>query len=174
MNTFQDALMETSPMLAETDVAEQSLSEYELERGKPMPSKIHSIIQTNIATLLNYGYKSRFRVLSELSVRLYGTKYVPDIALYNKDASDWHEEELEMTTPPLLAIEIVSPSQSIDEMKEKADKYLAAGVKSVWLVLPALAGVMVLQSGRKARFFSEGELVDDMLEIRLPIDDVFE
>jgi hypothetical protein len=37
-----------------------------------------------------------------------------------------------------------------------------------------LAGVMVLQSGRKARFFSEGELVDDMLEIRLPIDDVFE
>jgi len=165
--------METAPMLAEMDVAEQPLSEYELERGKPMPNKQHAVTQANLLDAL-LPYKVRYKRLPELSVRLEGDKYVPDIALYPIDASDWHIPENEMTLPPLLAIEIVSPSQSIDEMKEKADKYLAAGVKSVWLVLPALAGVMVLQSGRKARFFSEGELVDDMLEIRLPIDDVFE
>jgi Uma2 family endonuclease len=165
--------METAQMLDETEIAE-TISDYELERGKPMPSKLHSAIQTNIATSLKYNHKHRFKVLSELSVRLLGDKYVPDIALYDKDASDWREEEIEMTTPPLLAIEIESPSQSTNQMTEKAQKYLAAGVKSVWLVFPALVGVMVYHEGRKPRFFSDGELVDDVLDIRVAIDDVFE
>lgn len=125
-------------------MAEEEISDYEMERGKPMPSKLHSVIQANLSYLLKCLYKSRFRALSELAIRLDGNKYVPDICLYSVDASNWHEEEIEMTEPPLLAIQIESPRQSTYEMKEKADTYLAAGVRSVWIVLPALAGVMVL------------------------------
>jgi Uma2 family endonuclease len=165
--------METAQMLDEAEIAE-TISDYELERGKPMPSKLHSAIQTNIATSLKYNHKHRFKVLSELSIRLLGDKYVPDIALYDKNASDWREEEIEMTVPPLLAIEIESPSQSTNEMTEKAHQYLAAGVQSVWLVMPALGGIMLFHNGRKPRFVADGDLVDDVLDIRIAIDEVFE
>jgi Uma2 family endonuclease len=171
--------MKTAQILAETPIktsifGETILSDYELQRGKPMPSKLHSVIQTNIATFLKYGYKPQYQVLTELSIRLQGNKYVPDIALYDKNASNWQEEEIEMTLPPLLAIEIESPSQATDEMKAKADKYLSAGVRSVWLVMPALAGVMVLHSAAKARFFSDGDVVDEVLSIRIPVGEIFE
>lgn len=170
--------METAQMLAETPIETSiyggTISDYELERGKPAPSKLHAVIQSNIATSLQYRYKPQFRLLMEIDLRLFGKKYVPDIALYDKNSSDWREEEIEMTLPPLLAVEIESPSQATDEMKSKADKYLAAGVKSVWLVMPALGGVMVFHSGAKARFYSDGDVIDDALDIRIPVEEIFE
>ncbi len=165
--------METTELAQPAPYQAKGLSDYEIERGKPMPSKVHATTQTNVIVALA-KYKKQYRQLTELSLRLQGEKLVPNIALYAEDASDWHENEIEMTLPPLLSVEIVSPSQSIDEMKEKADKYFAAGVRSVWLVLPALAGVMVLHAGERARFFSEGDIVDDALGIRIPVDEVFE
>jgi Uma2 family endonuclease len=170
--------METAQMLAETPVDTsiycKTISDYELERGKPAPSKLHAVVQSNIAASLQHRYIHQFRLLMEIDLRLLGKKYVPDIALYDKYASDWQEEEIEMLLPPLLAIEIESPTQATGLMKEKADKYLAAGVKSVWLVLPALAGVMVLHPNTKARFYSEGDLVDDVLDIAIPVEEIFE
>lgn len=170
--------MLTSSYLASSDFDiafdEPPLSEYELERGKPIPSRRHSLVQSNIVFLLKQQYSSRYRALSELTLRLRSEKYVPDISLYYADAFDWNEEEVEVYVPPLLAIEIVSPSQSIDEMKAKADKYLASGVRSVWIVLPSLASVMVLHAGKKAQFFNEGTFVDSELGIELSIDAVFE
>lgn len=160
-------------MLVETKSNETALSEYELDRGKPIPNKQHSITQANLLDVL-LRYKQQYKRLPELSLRLLGEKFVPDIALYATTASDWHQPETEMTLPPLLAIEIVSPSQTMEEMTIKAHKYIAAGVRSVWLVLPLLAGVMVLHTGQKTRFFSEGNLVDEELGIEIPIDEVFE
>jgi Uma2 family endonuclease len=148
-------------------------SEYEKERGKQMPSKQHSIVQSNLIYLLKSLYKTRYRVLSEITVRLGEHKYVPDIAVYARDASDWTKEEMEMTAPPLLAIEIESPSQSTGEMKDKADTYLAAGVRSVWLAFPPLATVMVMRLNAKAQFYSDGEVVDETLDIRVPVEEIF-
>lgn len=168
-----ETLTETSIAAEASSLLGEEVSDYERERGKPMPSKVHAATQTNVIIALA-RYKKQYKQLTELSLRLDGEKLVPDIALYALSASDWHENESEMTLAPLLCIEIVSPTQSIDEMKEKADKYFAAGVRSVWLVLPALAGVMVLHANTKARFFSEGDLLDNELGISIPVDEVFE
>jgi Uma2 family endonuclease len=152
---------------------EEKRSDYEIERGKPMPGKRHSLIQTNIGTAIKSRYKHQYRTMSKLSMRLLGEKYVPDIAVYLFEASDWNKEEIEMTLTPLLVVEIESSRQSTDEIKEKADKYFAAGVRSVWLVLPALIGVMMLHPGTPAQFFSQGEIMDDALGIRIPVNEVF-
>jgi Uma2 family endonuclease len=152
---------------------EEELSEYEIERGKPIPTMPHAIAHENLMDAL-VRYKHLYRRLPEISMRLLGEKFVPDIALYSRNAVDWYGGNAEMTLPPLLNIEILSPSQTIGQMKEKADKYLAAGVRSVWLVMPALAGVMVLQPQRKAKFFSDGELVDDALDIRINAEEIIE
>jgi Uma2 family endonuclease len=38
--------------------------------------------------------------------------------------------------PPILAVEILSPSDTQDEIDEKIDQYLAAGVLLVWIIDP--------------------------------------
>ena len=37
---------------------------------------------------------------------------------------------------PVLAVEILSPSDTLDEISEKIDDYLAAGVALVWIINP--------------------------------------
>ena len=44
---------------------------------------------------------------------------------------------------PALAIEVVSPSNSAQDMCKKALQYLAAGSRAVWLVYPALRLVQI-------------------------------
>ena len=37
---------------------------------------------------------------------------------------------------PEICIEVVSPSNSVKELSEKTDAYLAAGAEEVWLIYP--------------------------------------
>ena len=37
---------------------------------------------------------------------------------------------------PEISIEVVSPSNSVKELSEKTDAYLAAGAEEVWLIYP--------------------------------------
>ena len=39
-----------------------------------------------------------------------------------------------MVGPPILAVEVLSPSETVEEIDEKVDEYLAAVVAYVWLV----------------------------------------
>ena len=62
----------------------ETLSDYELERGKPMPSTLHSLVQGNIVYLLKSSYKN-YLVLPELSLTSAdGKPLVPDIAIYTQ------------------------------------------------------------------------------------------
>ena len=44
-----------------------TLSEYEIERNKPMPSLNHSAIQINLGAELRNWYKNQYRLVSERS-----------------------------------------------------------------------------------------------------------
>ncbi len=48
------------------------ISDYELERGKPMPSENHSAIQLNIGFELKTKYRNQFRFMSELNIEVGG------------------------------------------------------------------------------------------------------
>ena len=45
--------------------------------------------------------------------------------------------------PPILAVEILSPSDTIEDITDKVDDYLAAGVPLVWIVSPKFRTVEV-------------------------------
>ncbi|MBX9583044.1 MAG: Uma2 family endonuclease [Gemmataceae bacterium] len=45
-----------------------------------------------------------------------------------------YEDEGHCTTAPDLAVEVVSPNDLSDEVEEKRDEWLAAGVREVWIV----------------------------------------
>lgn len=55
---------------------------------------------------------------------------------------------------PTLAVEILSPSTTLEEINEKVDEYLAVGVPLIWLVDPYRRTVQVLRPGTEPESFN--------------------
>ncbi len=145
---------------------------YEIERGKPMPSKNHAIVQSNLAGAL-LAYRSKYTVLSELSLKLPGREATPDICIYAKLPFDLSSDEIKMTEPPLLIVEIVSPSQSDYDTVQRFKDYFKDGVKSCWLVQIAIGIITVYGPDMKPYVFSSGEVKDPALDISVRLDEIF-
>ena len=47
----------------------------------------------------------------------------PDITVSNMRQPDWLHDEIHVTAVPLTAIEIVSPSQSVNDLIPKVERY---------------------------------------------------
>jgi len=57
---------------------------------------------------------------------------VPDVLIMRSgDTFDRY-----VTSPPLIAIEILSPEDSLRAMQEKAAEYRAFGVENIWIIDP--------------------------------------
>jgi Uma2 family endonuclease len=151
------------------------VSDYELERGKPMPTTKHGSVQANLLGLLISRYKKQFRFISELTIELGEKTAVPDISIYNHFDIQWDEEEPAVREePPIVAIEIISPSQTLTEIRDKARKYFVQGVKSCWIVQPELQIISVFHPGEKPHTFTTGMVEDSAVGIQIPIEEVFE
>jgi len=61
-------------------------------------------------------------------------------------------ESNDLTGAPALAIEVVSPSNTADEMNRKVRNYLANGGIEVWVVYPESRSVWVFRAGRAEEF----------------------
>jgi len=142
-----------------------------------MGSRNHSYLQMKLgALLLNF---EEYMVLSEISLDSSSldnnSKEIrPDLALFPKQSINFLQDEIRMQTMPLLAIEILSPRQSIDEILEKFSTYFELGVKSCWLVLLPLQSVSVFSTANQEQTFSQDELVDSVLNIHLTIKSIFQ
>ena len=157
------------------NVATAILSEYEIERNKPMPSFNHGAIQANLIHLLKNNAKSRFSIISELTLDLAEWPSVPDISIYSKRPIDPKNDIIKMPEPPLCAIEILSPTQSFNDLIVKSVSYFEHGVKSCWIVLPALKNIYVFSNADEYEMYRATEtLQDSVLGISFPILEVFE
>ena len=67
-------------------------------------------------------------VMTEICVR------VPDVAWASTDFLAANVDSTPFPTAPQLCVEITSPSNSEDEIREKIQAYLAAGASEVWVV----------------------------------------
>ncbi|RZJ62126.1 MAG: Uma2 family endonuclease [Hymenobacter sp.] len=151
-------------------------SAYELERGKPMPSKLHGRIQARLIGLLYVSYGQTHTIYSELSITLAPlfAKQVPDIAVYEGLAAYSQADEITVKVSPTLAVEIVSPTQALSEMTGKIEGYLAAGIKSCWIVLPELRSVALsTKAGYHQTFDSSATLRDPVTGIELELAKLF-
>lgn len=150
----------------------QEISEYELERGKPLPSKNHGIVQFNLS--LAFGrYAEKYTFIPELSLELGGEPIVPDMSVFPKLEVDWRNDEVKLTDPPLLVVEILSPTQSLDTLVKKAGTYFEAGVRSCWIVQPVLETIVVLVPGNRPVYFTSGEVVDPATGIAVRVEEIF-
>lgn len=163
-------------VFSEAEIAEATpLSDYEIERNKPMPSLNHGLVQANLIAILWSLYRTQFSVISELSLTLSGWKSVPDVCLFPKKSFNPKKDRITVEEPPICAIEIISPSQSSDLLSEKADEYFAHGVQSCWLVFPRFEYIQVYSSPDSFEIYRKNEVLkDEVLGISIPIAEVFQ
>lgn len=157
-------------------IEQETLSDYEIERGKPMPSRNHSLVQTQIGFLLKRDYGKEFSILSEAEISFLPKNAVPDICIYPKMQVNFEEEDvIKMPNPPITAIEILSPKQALEDVVAKArDIYFPNGVKSVWVVMISLKTVAIIALNTEPKYFTSSELFDPSTNIRLVVNEIFQ
>jgi Uma2 family endonuclease len=62
--------------------------------------------------------------------------------------------------PPILAVEILSPTDRQEDILDKVAQYLANGVKVVWVLEPRFRTVTVYQPGTAPVMFNESQHLD--------------
>lgn len=150
------------------------LSDYELERGKPMPDLNHSLIQRRLLLRFDRRYENRFTILPEINVKLKKRDRVPDLAVYPPLSFNPRHNQLVMTKMPLCAIEILSEMQNLSDLMTKNDEYFEAGILSYWLVLPQLQSIYVFHSADEYEIFTRKDILKDtVLDIELDLAEVF-
>ncbi|MBU1820168.1 MAG: Uma2 family endonuclease [Bacteroidetes bacterium] len=157
------------------ETAVEHLSEYELERGKPMPNAVHGAIQANLSFELKLRYRDSYRILSETSLATQPDSTTPDVIIYPSSITlNYENEPAKRSDAPLVCIEIQSPSQSNEEMVAKTHLYFDFGVKSCWVVFPSLQAVMVFERPGYYHFFHHDDtLTDPNTGLELPLQAIF-
>jgi Uma2 family endonuclease len=118
--------------------------EYEgsgLVRQKLAPTTTHALLHGHLVHLLLAGGAGV--VLPELRTLLGGTSRVPDIAVYGRRPAEEHP-----STPPRIAIEILSPGQDAGSEAPRCAWYVEQGTRLALLVDP---------DAREVRAFAWGE-----------------
>lgn len=152
----------------------EKLTEYEIERNKQKPSKNHAILQKRLIVSLSNLIDSKLEVLSEIALDLADWEFTPDIAIFQKMEINFSIDEVRITQAPLCVVEILSPTQSLQDLTDKIRKYFEKGVQSAWLVLPALKSIYVYSSADEYKAFTfEDTLKDAKLEIELQMQEIF-
>lgn len=157
----------------DTESIEAELSDYERERGKPMPSPVHSILQIRFA--IQFDRHSDFDTYSELTIDFTGHRpyFTPDLSVYPKKKIDFLSTEVRATESPLLTLEILSPTQPYRDLLKHSQFYLEHGVKSCWIVVPVSRTVTILFPDGSQHQQDKGVITDSATGLSANLDEVF-
>lgn len=138
----------------------------------------HSRLTSRITWLLSAAYEDKdedeYDVLPELDIELSTGRAKSDVALIPKQVYNWRENIIAFPHAPITAIEILSPTQSLDALAGKIDKiYLAGGVQSAWLAVPFLKTVHVFLPDGTINTFATGALHDPASGVELALEAIF-
>ena len=145
---------------------------YELVDGvlvvTPAPSTLHQRCAYRLAALLLGAAGADHDVLGAPYDYLVGptTLLQPDVLVARRE--DLGEARLEL--PPLLVVEVLSPSTRLTDLGTKRLAYEAAGVPAYWLVDPHEPSLTVLRL-HEGRYAQEAKVVaDERYEASHPFD----
>ena len=116
-------------------LAEIELEEFIEEEKEEMPSLNHSYICAEIIEQL--AENKAVKVLPELTLKI-GKGLTPDLSVYPRSVikPNFRRDITQFAEMPMVAIEVISASQNIQKLLEKANRMVKAGVKSVWTIEP--------------------------------------
>ena len=132
---------------------------------KMSPRWNHAIIQPDLAASINAFARPRGmgRAVTELRCTYGGESHVFDLTFWAQDRIPdpaAREAVGGIPTPPDLAVEILSPGQTVGELSRKLRSAIRRGVRLGWLVDDRRRQVHVLRPGVRARVLEVGAVLD--------------
>jgi len=112
------------------------------QHGDNMPSLNHSYICSRI--LRQLFQNDAVEALSELTLDI-DNGLTPDISVYPVEAisPNFFRDIKKIQELPILSIEVMSASQNIQDILEKAERMIQAGIRAVWTVEPYTRAIFV-------------------------------
>jgi len=113
---------------------------YELDDGvlvvSPPPAINHQLVLHRLSMLLQDACPREYLILPGPGVEMTKFQYrIPDLVVITVDNFDIEAKSL--SRPPVLAVEIASPSTAIYDMNRKREVYASFGIASYWIVRPS-------------------------------------
>jgi Uma2 family endonuclease len=114
-------------------------NKYELDDGilvvSPAPAIKHQVVVTRLIVMLASQAPPEYLVIGGPGLEMSRIQYrIPDIAVVT--VGDVGIDEKSATKPPVLAIEVASPSTAIYDRNRKKDVYAGFAIESYWIVRP--------------------------------------
>jgi Uma2 family endonuclease len=89
------------------------------------------------------------------------------VTVRQPDVSVLSTERIQSTAPddyfegaPELAVEVVSPSDSAEDLEIKLEQYLQSGAKEVWILYPRTRRLHLFRPGNQLRMLDETQTLD--------------
>ncbi|MGB8261019.1 MAG: Uma2 family endonuclease [Terracidiphilus sp.] len=152
---ISDELWTVREYLATTWSPDRELVDGRIEE-RNLGEKDHSILQRYLTVLFAIKRAEwRVEVFPELRTQVAATSFrVPDVLVVRAGESFGRF----LKHPPLIAVEILSPEDTLRNMQEKFAQYLRFGVQNIWIVDPGprlaytytAAGLEEVQGGELA------------------------
>jgi Uma2 family endonuclease len=103
--------------------------------------KSHGLMAARVAEALRVALGGH--VMVEVGVATAIGVRAPDVAWCSDEFLAAHPEEAPLTSAPELCVEVVSASNALPKLREKAAAYVAAGAREAWIVFPRARRVEV-------------------------------
>lgn len=135
------------------DELEETLTTSEAEEQE-MPSFNHSFICNRL--LQQLFTNDKIEALPELTLNI-EKGMTPDISIYPKEkvVPDFLNDYTKYPDMPILAIEIISASQNIQDLLEKSKVLVSHNVKAVWTIEPFTNTIFVTTPSGIQKFSSQ-------------------
>jgi Uma2 family endonuclease len=138
----------------------------------------HSKLQAKLSRLWgNYIDHSQIggEVYTELPCRTNSQGRRPDVSYLTTElASNYGNAPSLPQSPPLIA-EIVSPTDSAEDLFAKASEYLASGCEEVWLIFPENERILIIMLDQTLSF-TNGDIISTqkfLTGFNISINDLF-
>jgi Uma2 family endonuclease len=175
----------TGKMTAEEFEVSPFAETHELIRGELYPimpaGTLHGIITNRLSAQITFFVTEND--LGEVTAAETGFKLVnqstvgADVGFIGKEnLAKFGVPDSFFPTAPDIAVEVVSPSNSSEEISTKVEDYLSSGSRLVWIVYPKRKVVVVYRANNTVSFLHENDELDgeDVLpDFRLPLEKIF-
>jgi Uma2 family endonuclease len=157
---------------------------YELIDGELREKKVgfkSLFVATRVAAFLNASFYPHTGVAAcEVMVYCFKKKRhgrKPDVVFVRLDRLPNNAiPDGDVFIPPDLVVEVLSPNNSGNEVDEKLDEYLAAGVPLVWIVNAERRTIRAFRADGTHRLFHAADVIEGEAALpgfRMPVGDVF-
>jgi Uma2 family endonuclease len=111
-------------------------------------SNNHGLRQSDLVIRI-HNKKQSGRIITECSIQIAEGVKVADVAWLSDEFIEEHGFKTPYNVAPEICVEVISPSNSKPQMRQKIDLYLNQGAKEVWLCN---------QKGEISYFSKDGEM----------------